>query len=107
MINDKLSPTDRTRHIDIYFFAIKYWKIDDRIIMVKIKKVPNPSNDFTKPLGYILHSCHYLCIMSHYDCQIFTNIYLYCFGKTRGCAIFVFYIYIFVITMVNYIRGYL
>ena len=67
MINNNSSPTELARHIDILYFAIQDWKLHGSIIMVHIKGILNPSDDLTKPLGYILHSHHYCSIMGHYD----------------------------------------
>ena len=49
-------PTERTRHIDIRFFAIQDWihKSKD-ITLLHIPGVINPLDDLTKPLGRVLH----------------------------------------------------
>ena len=44
-------PTERTRHIDIRFFAIQGWKEQGDVILLHIPGVINPSDDPTKPLG--------------------------------------------------------
>ena len=51
-------PTERTRHIDIRFFAIQGWKERGDIILHHIPGIINPSDDLTKPLGWVLHSRH-------------------------------------------------
>ena len=56
MINDNTSPTERARHIDIWYFAIQNWREDKDILMFHIPGVVNPSDGLTKPLGYILHA---------------------------------------------------
>ena len=66
IINENTSPTDRTRHIDIRYFAIQDWQEDGDIIMKHIPGIINPSDDFTKPVGYILHARHCRHIMGHY-----------------------------------------
>ena len=66
IINDNQSPTARTRHMDIRFFAIQDWKNDGDIIMKHIKGILNPSDDLTKPLGWVLHSRHCRRMMGHY-----------------------------------------
>jgi len=57
IINAQL-PTERTRHIDIGFSAIQYWKEQEDIVLRHIPGVINPPNDLTKPLGWVLHSHH-------------------------------------------------
>ena len=61
-------PTERTRHIDIRFFAIQDWihKSKD-ILLSHIPGVINPSDDLTKPLGRVLHERHARYIMGHYN----------------------------------------
>ena len=58
-------PTERTRHIDIRFFAIQDWTND--ISLSHIPGVINPSDDLTKPLGRVLHERHARHIMGHCD----------------------------------------
>ena len=58
-------PTERTRHIDIRFFAIQDWT--DDISLLHIPGVINPSDDLTKPLGGVLHERHARHIVGHYD----------------------------------------
>ena len=65
MINAKI-PTDRSRHIDIQHFAIQDWKDAQDIVMHHIPGIINPSDDLTKPLGWILHARHARRIMGHY-----------------------------------------
>ena len=60
-------PTERSRHIEIRFFAIQDWKMKGEIKMLHIPGVINPADDLTKPLGWILHSRHARYIMGHYD----------------------------------------
>jgi hypothetical protein len=67
IINDNTSPTDRTRHMDLRFFAIQDWREAGDIIMSHIAGILNPSDDLTKPLGWVLHSRHCRRIMGHYD----------------------------------------
>ena len=56
MINDNTSPTERARHIDVRYFQLQDWRIDDDIIMVHIKGILNLSDAETKHLGFVLHS---------------------------------------------------
>ena len=59
-------PTERTRHIDIRFFAIQDWQHQTKDIILKhIPGVINPADDLTKPLGWVLHSRHARYIMGH------------------------------------------
>ena len=54
MINSRV-PTERSRHIDIQHFAIQDWKEAGDIEMFHIPGIINPSDDLTKPLGWVLH----------------------------------------------------
>jgi len=58
-------PTERSHHIDIQHFAIQDWKDSEDIVMKFIPGVINPSDDLTKPLGWVLHECHAHRIMGH------------------------------------------
>ena len=65
MVNARV-PTERSRHIDIQHFAMQDWKEAGDIIMSFIPGIINPSDDLTKPLGWILHTRHARRIMGHY-----------------------------------------
>ena len=65
MINSKV-PTERSRHIDIQYFAVQDWKDSGALIMKFIPGVLNPSDDLTKPLGWVLHARHARRLMGHY-----------------------------------------
>ena len=65
MINES-RPTPRARHIEIQHFAIQEWRNAGDIIMKHIPGVINPSDDFTKPLGWALHGRHARRCMGHY-----------------------------------------
>ena len=65
MINSRV-PTERSRHIDIQHFAIQDWKDAGDIVMRHIPGIINPSDDLTKPLGWVLHSRHARRIMGHF-----------------------------------------
>ena len=67
IINDNQAPTARTRHMDIRFFALQDWKLDGDIEMSHIPGILNPTDDLTKPLGWILHSRHCRRTMGHFD----------------------------------------
>jgi len=60
------APTARTRHIDIRYFAIQDWKEQGDIVLKHIPGKINPADDFTKPLGRLLHGRHARRIMGHY-----------------------------------------
>ena len=51
-------PAERSRHVDTQHFAIQDWKEAGDIIMSFIPGIINPSDDLTKPLGWILHAQH-------------------------------------------------
>ncbi len=65
MINEK-RPTPRARHIDIQHFAIQEWCDRKDIIMEHLPGILNPSDDLTKPLGWVLHARHVRRNMGHY-----------------------------------------
>ena len=51
IINDNTAPTERTRHMDIRFFALQDWREDGDIKMIHIKGTLNNADDLTKALG--------------------------------------------------------
>ena len=59
-------PTERSRHIDIQYFALQDWKEAGDVVMHFIPGVINPADDLTKPLGWVLHSRHARRFMGHY-----------------------------------------
>ena len=59
-------PTERSRHIDMQHFAIQDWKEAGDIIMSFIPGIINPSDDLTKPLGWILQARHARRMMGHH-----------------------------------------
>ena len=59
-------PTERSRHIAIQWFAIQDWKAAGDIVLAHIPGVLNPSDDLTKPLGWVLHSRHARRMMGHH-----------------------------------------
>ena len=65
MVNARV-PTERSRHIDIVHFAIQDWKDAGDIVLEYCPGIINPSDDLTKPLGWILHSRHARRLMGHY-----------------------------------------
>jgi hypothetical protein len=66
MINARI-PTERSRHIMIQYYAIQDWKEQGDIVLRHIPGIINPSDDLTKPLGWVLHTRHCRRLMGHYD----------------------------------------
>ena len=56
----------RSHHMDIQHFATQDWKESGDVIMSFMPGIINPSDDLTKPLGWILHSRHARRIVGHY-----------------------------------------
>ena len=65
MINEK-HPTPHAQHIDIHHFAIQEWCKKKDLVMEHLPGFLNPSDDLTKPLGWVLHACHAHRSMGHY-----------------------------------------
>ena len=61
------TPTERTRHIGIRYFAIQDWKEQGDIVLLHIPGVINPADNLTKPLGWVLHTQHVRRFMGHYQ----------------------------------------
>ena len=59
-------PTDRSRHIEIRFFALQHWRIMRDIVLVHLPGVVNPADMLTKALGWVLHHRHAPYMMGHY-----------------------------------------
>ena len=59
-------PTERSRHIDIQWFALQDWKEAGDIVMRFCPGSILCSDDLTKPLGWVLHERHARRIMGHY-----------------------------------------
>ena len=66
IINDNTAPTERTRHMDIRFFALQDWREDGDIKMIHIKGTLNSADDLTKGLGWVLYSRHCRRHMGHF-----------------------------------------
>ena len=66
IINDNRMPTERTRHLDIRWFAIQDWKEAKEIVLLHIPGVVNPSDALTKSLGWVLQSRHCRRMMGHH-----------------------------------------
>ena len=71
IINDNISPTERTRHMDLRFFAIQDWREGDGtegsgdLTMAHIPGTLSCSGDLTKSLGRALHGRHCRRMMGH------------------------------------------
>ena len=72
-------PHERTRHIDVRFFAIQVWNEAGDIIMHRVPGVINPADDITKPLGWVLHSRHARYLVGHYNISFGSSINAYHF----------------------------
>jgi hypothetical protein len=59
-------PTERSRHIDIQYFALQEWVAAGDVILKHIPGVINPSDALTKALGWVLHNRHVRRMMGHY-----------------------------------------
>ena len=59
-------PTERSRHMEIRYFAIQDWKEAGDIKLLHIPGIINPADDLTKPLGWVLHARHARYIMGHH-----------------------------------------
>jgi hypothetical protein len=46
---------ERSRHIDVQYFALLQWVKDGDILLVHIAGIWNPSDALTKPLGWVIH----------------------------------------------------
>ena len=47
-------PTDRTRHMDIQYFAMQEWIKEKQVILHHIPGTLNPADSLTKALAWIL-----------------------------------------------------
>ena len=65
----------RTKHWQLRYhrrFAIQDWKDNGDILLFHIPGVINPSDDLTKPLGWVLHNRHCRRLMGHYPISFMT-----------------------------------
>jgi len=62
------APAERSRHIDIQHFAIQDRKDSGAIVMEFVPCVINPSDDLTKPLGWVSHDRRARRVVGH--CQL-------------------------------------
>jgi hypothetical protein len=66
IINSR-TPTERSQHVATPYFAIQDWKADGSIVMEHMPGIINPSDDLTKPLGWVLHARHARHLMGHFS----------------------------------------
>jgi hypothetical protein len=59
-------PTERSRHIDIQYFAIQDWRKAGHIFLTHLRGILNPSDALTKSVGWVLHSRHARRLMGHF-----------------------------------------
>ena len=57
--------TTHSRHLDTQHFAIKDWKLSGNLELIHIPDIINPANCLTKPVAWVLHSCHSRRLMGH------------------------------------------
>ena len=56
-------PTERSRHIDIQYFALQEWVKNDMVKLFHIPVVANPVDSMKKALGWVLHTRHVTRLM--------------------------------------------
>jgi hypothetical protein len=66
IINSR-TPTERSRHVATPYFAIQDWKADGSIVMKHIPGIIDPSDNLTKPLGWVLHARYARRLMGHFS----------------------------------------
>ena len=59
-------PTERSRHIEIQYFALKEWVERKLVKFHHIPGIANPADSFTKALGWVLHFRHITRLMGNY-----------------------------------------
>jgi hypothetical protein len=64
MVNQN-KPAERSRHVDIQFFAVQEWRKAKQIILEAIPATANPADAETKALSWVLHSRHVHRCMGH------------------------------------------
>ena len=62
-------PTERSRHIEIRYFALQHWRVLGDIIMKHIPGIINPADMLTKALGWVLNYRHSRFMMGHHGFQ--------------------------------------
>jgi len=59
-------PTDRSRHVEIRYFALQHWRLMKDIILIHLPGVVNHADMLTKALGWVLHHRHAPYLMGHF-----------------------------------------
>jgi hypothetical protein len=76
MMANNVRPTDRTRHMDIRWFALQEWiHVDKDIIVIHISGIINPSDALTKALAWLKHHRHMSRAMGHLGSPYAPGIY--------------------------------
>jgi hypothetical protein len=66
MMANNVRPTDRTRHMDIRWFALQEWiHVDKDVIVIHISGIINPADAMTKALAWLKHHQHMSRAMGH------------------------------------------
>jgi hypothetical protein len=55
MMANAKRPTERSRHVDIQYFALQQWVQNNDVLLEHVGGAINPSDALTKALGWILH----------------------------------------------------
>jgi hypothetical protein len=66
LMTNACKPTQRSRHIDIQWYAIQEWMRRGDIVLKHIAGTINPADSLTKALGWILHLRHIRQLMGHH-----------------------------------------
>jgi Reverse transcriptase (RNA-dependent DNA polymerase) len=66
LMTNACKPTQRSRHIDIQWYAIQEWMRRGDIILKHLAGTINPADSLTKALGWILHLRHIRRLMGHH-----------------------------------------
>jgi hypothetical protein len=76
MMANNVRPTDRTRHMDIRWFALQEWiHVDKDIIVIHISGTINPADALTKALAWKKHYRHMSRAMGHLGSPYAPGIY--------------------------------
>ena len=62
-------PTQRSRHIDIQYFALQEWKENGDLLLQHIRGIINPADILTKALPWVLHLRHIRRLFGFYGCS--------------------------------------
>ena len=65
-ISENDHPTERTRHVDIRYFAIQEWAANGWIKVKHLAGIVNPADAFTKALDWLLQNRHVQRFMGYF-----------------------------------------